>query len=101
MIERDDRIPPLAQLLAELERARAVADQALTKTLLFGYAGGVGCCVNRSARMSLARLQHAFQAYVLEGADAIAERIEAGPLANRERRLASTTTPTARAWSRP
>jgi uncharacterized protein len=29
MIERDDRIPPLAQLLAELERARTVADEAL------------------------------------------------------------------------
>jgi hypothetical protein len=29
MIERDDRIPPLAQLLAELERVRTVADEAL------------------------------------------------------------------------
>jgi uncharacterized protein len=29
MIERDDHIPPLAQLLSELERARVVADQAL------------------------------------------------------------------------
>jgi len=29
MIERDDHIPPLAQLLFELERARVVADQAL------------------------------------------------------------------------
>jgi hypothetical protein len=30
MIERDDRIPPLAQLLVELERARAVAEEALS-----------------------------------------------------------------------
>ena len=31
MIERDDRIPPLAELLAELDQARAVADAALRK----------------------------------------------------------------------
>jgi uncharacterized protein len=29
MIERDDHIPPLAELLSELERARVVADEAL------------------------------------------------------------------------
>ena len=31
MIERDDRIPPLAELLAELERARTTAERALRK----------------------------------------------------------------------
>jgi uncharacterized protein (UPF0276 family) len=31
MIERDDRIPPLEELLAELDRARAVAEAARTK----------------------------------------------------------------------
>jgi uncharacterized protein (UPF0276 family) len=29
MIERDDRIPPLAELEGELDRARAVAAEAL------------------------------------------------------------------------
>ena len=29
MIERDDHIPPLAELVAELEQARAVARRAL------------------------------------------------------------------------
>jgi hypothetical protein len=38
--------------------------------------------------MTLAVLQQAFQAYVLEGADAVAERIEPGPLADPQRRLA-------------
>ena len=38
--------------------------------------------------MSLTALQHAFQGYVLQGADGIAERIEPGPLANHRRRLA-------------
>ena len=31
MIERDDRIPPLAELLAELDRARRVAEDALAR----------------------------------------------------------------------
>jgi uncharacterized protein (UPF0276 family) len=31
MIERDDHIPPLAELLAELDRARGAAEQALGK----------------------------------------------------------------------
>jgi hypothetical protein len=38
--------------------------------------------------MSLDRLQQAFQAYVLYGADPIAERVEPGPLGNPQRRLA-------------
>jgi hypothetical protein len=38
--------------------------------------------------MNLTALQHAFQGYVLHGADGIAERIEPGPLANHRRRLA-------------
>ncbi len=32
MIERDDRIPPLPELLAELDRARAIANETLAKT---------------------------------------------------------------------
>jgi uncharacterized protein (UPF0276 family) len=31
MIERDDHIPPLAELLAELDTARSIADRALRK----------------------------------------------------------------------
>jgi uncharacterized protein (UPF0276 family) len=33
MIERDDKIPPLAELLSELDMARAIADDVLNSKI--------------------------------------------------------------------
>jgi hypothetical protein len=86
MIERDDHIPPLAELLAEVDGARGVAEQAgaplagIDSQARAARRRRVAACNphtrNRHPRMSLTALQHAFQDYVLQGADSIAERIE-------------------------
>jgi hypothetical protein len=36
MIERDDNIPPLDELVAELARARAIADEVVPRSAPFG-----------------------------------------------------------------
>ncbi len=72
MIERDDHIPPLADLVAELDQARRVAATAL----------------RRGGRMSaLADLQQAFQGYVLRDEPGFVERIAGGDRVDPQRRL--------------
>lgn len=59
MIERDDRIPPLAELIAELDRARRIADataRGRTTTLAVRTAGGRS---DRRAAPDVARIGRA------------------------------------------
>ena len=76
MIERDTDIPPLAELLAELDRARSIAARVDAEN------AGAGAVADRPlqtdarpALIDLARLQAEFQSYVLDRNPAVLQHV--------------------------
>ncbi|MGH8597151.1 MAG: MNIO family bufferin maturase [Gammaproteobacteria bacterium] len=86
MIERDDNIPPLADLVAELDLARRHA--ADTEVLGEVPATKAECTVSRTSGPSLASLQRDLQAHVLDPRRMIPACVVSEPPIDRARRVA-------------
>ncbi len=72
MIERDDNIPPLDELIVEVDRTREIATKVLPQ-------------LRRAGQMSdLARQQSDFQRAILAGDDSVLADILDGPLEERD-----------------
>ena len=68
MIERDDDIPPLAELIAELDHARDIAATAVTQATTTGYAHDARPASEPGAAGELAATQHRMASYILSAA---------------------------------
>ena len=71
MIERDANIPPLAELVAELEQARARSAQVLAAAASLGRSAAARPRRRQRAVNTLAQVQGDFQEYLLRGDRAI------------------------------
>ena len=100
MIERDDHIPPLAELCAELDAGARGRQPRAGCGRGRAHRCTRGTIRNRSAMTSLARIQGDFQDYLLRGSEAVEPRTCSARRGCRSRRAsASTPGPTAAGWS--
>jgi uncharacterized protein (UPF0276 family) len=88
MIERDSNIPPLAELLTELDRARSIAARVDAENA----GASVGAerpmqADGRPAVLDLAQLQHEFQGYVLDRDPAVLQHVSGTAAADAATRM--------------